>query len=86
VRAGRRAVAFDLGDDRRRLRLILSDEEIAQIEFVRGDITDFNQVNALFENHGVTHVVHLAGLQVPFCRANPVTRRAGQRGRYRQYL
>jgi nucleoside-diphosphate-sugar epimerase len=22
-------------------------------------------------DHGVTHIVHLAGLQVPFCRANP---------------
>jgi UDP-glucuronate 4-epimerase len=72
VQAGRRTVAFDLGDDRRRLRLILSDEEIARIEFVRGDITDFAQVDALFEAHTVSHVVHLAGLQVPFCRANPV--------------
>ncbi|MCX6017270.1 MAG: NAD(P)-dependent oxidoreductase [Chloroflexi bacterium] len=72
VRAGRRAVAFDLGEDRRRLRLIMSDDEIAHIEFVRGDITDFAQVDALFEKHAITHVVHLAGLQVPFCRANPV--------------
>ena len=72
VRAGRRAIAFDLGEDRRRLRLILSDEEIEQIEFVRGDITDFAQVDAVVEKKDVTHVVHLAGLQVPFCRANPV--------------
>ena len=72
VRAGRRAVAFDLGDDLRRLRLIMSDDEITRIEFVRGDITDFAQVDALFEKHAVSHVVHLAGLQVPFCRANPV--------------
>lgn len=72
VRSGARAVAFDLGEDRRRLRLVMSDDEIAQVTFVRGDITDFAQVSAVFEAHAVTHVIHLAGLQVPFCRANPV--------------
>ncbi len=72
VRSGARAVAFDLGEDRRRLRLIMSNDEIAQVTFVRGDITDFAQVSAVFEPHAVTHVIHLAGLQVPFCRANPV--------------
>lgn len=72
VRAGERAVAFDLGQDVRRLRLIMSDDEIARNTFVRGDITDFAQVDAVFEQHGVTQVIHLAGLQVPFCRANPV--------------
>jgi len=28
-------------------------------------------VRSVVEEHGVTHIVHLAGLQVPFCRANP---------------
>jgi nucleoside-diphosphate-sugar epimerase len=38
---------------------------------VRGDLTDGAQVSAAFSRWGVTHVVHLAALQVPFCRANP---------------
>ncbi|MEZ4678015.1 MAG: SDR family oxidoreductase [Caldilineaceae bacterium] len=28
-------------------------------------------VRAVVEENGVTHIIHLAGLQVPFCRANP---------------
>src|SRR5205807_9366583 len=40
VRASVPVVAFDLGDDTRRLRLILSEEELAQVALVRGDTTD----------------------------------------------
>jgi nucleoside-diphosphate-sugar epimerase len=72
VKSGTRTVVFDLGNDVRRLRLIMTPEELAQVTFVQGDITDFKQVDAVMNEHDITHVVHLAGLQVPFCRANPV--------------
>ncbi len=72
VQAGIPVVCFDLGDDQRRLRLVMSDDEIARINFVRGDISNFEQVNAVLADHAITHVIHLAGLQVPFCRADPV--------------
>jgi UDP-glucuronate 4-epimerase len=71
VAAGAQVTCFDLGDDLRRLRLIMSDAEIGAVSFVRGDITDAAQVAAVI-GHGITHVIHLAGLQVPFCRANPL--------------
>ena len=70
-RQGKRAICFDLSDDRHRLDLLLAPEEQAAITFVRGDLTDTQQVRAVFEQHAITHVVHLAALQVPFCRANP---------------
>ena len=70
-RQGKRALCFDLSDDRYRLDLLLAPEQQTAITFVRGDLTDTRQVQALFEQHAVTHVVHLAALQVPFCRANP---------------
>ncbi len=69
--AGKRAVCFDLSDDRHRLDLLLSRRQQAEITFVHGDLTDSRQVLAAFTEHSVTHVVHLAALQVPFCRANP---------------
>ena len=72
VQADERVVAFDLGDDARRLRLIMAPEALARVTFVRGDITDFAQVQRVMDDHDITHVIHLAGLQVPFCRANPV--------------
>jgi nucleoside-diphosphate-sugar epimerase len=72
VREGAGVVAFDLGDDLRRLRLIGSPQEIDAIDFVRGDITELETVERLLAEHEITHVVHLAALQVPFCRENPV--------------
>lgn len=70
IRDGQSVTAFDLGDNLSRLRLVMSPQEIDGIDFVRGDITDPEQVEAAFEE--VTHVVHLAALQVPFVRERPV--------------
>lgn len=71
VREGVRVVATDLATDPVRPRLLLSEEELSQITFVQLDVTDLKAVRATVEEQGVTHIVHLAGLQVPFCRANP---------------
>ena len=72
VREGAGVVAFDLGDDERRLRLIASPEEIERVTFVRGDITGIEMVERALAEHEITHIVHLAALQVPFCRESPV--------------
>ena len=45
VKSGTRTVVFDLGTDVRRLRLVMMPEELAQVTFVQGDITDFKQVD-----------------------------------------
>jgi nucleoside-diphosphate-sugar epimerase len=49
----------------------MSEEELSHVEFAKLDVTDLNAVKKLVADEGVTHIVHLAGLQVPFCRANP---------------
>jgi nucleoside-diphosphate-sugar epimerase len=72
VRQGKSAVSFDLSADRHRLDLLMSAEEQAAITFVTGDLTDTAQVQQVFADYGITHVIHLAALQVPACRANPV--------------
>ena len=73
VREGVPTAIFDLGTSRHRLELIMSDEEIAQIQFIRDDITvTENVVNAVVDND-INRIIHLAALQVPFCKANPVT-------------
>jgi len=66
------AVCFDLSDDRHRLDLLISREKQEAITFVQGDLTNFEQVKVIFERHNITHVVHLAALQIPMCKANPV--------------
>jgi UDP-glucuronate 4-epimerase len=71
VREGVPVVAFDLGGDTRRLRSIMTDSELATVTFVRGDITDIASVEAALDAHSISNVIHLAALQMPFCRADP---------------
>lgn len=70
-RSGKRAVNFDQSSDRHRINWLMSAEEQADISFVQGDLRDTEAVKAVFAEHDITHVIHLAALQVPFCRANP---------------
>lgn len=71
VRAGVPVVAFDAGDDLRRLRLILEEEELAQVHVVKGDTTDRSSIVRALDEHDVTRVVHLAALLIPLIRADP---------------
>ena len=71
LRAGQAVTVFDLGSDRKRLQLILEPAELQQIDFVQGDVTDTAAVEAALCASGATRVIHLAALQVPFCKANP---------------
>jgi nucleoside-diphosphate-sugar epimerase len=71
VADGRPVVTFDLSADPRRLRLLLDDAAVAAIRHVAGDITDLAAIERAIDEHELTHVIHLAALQVPFCRADP---------------
>lgn len=73
VGRGDRVVSYDLSDDRRRLDLLLSRQQQERITFVQGQVTDADQVAAALRDHGITRVIHLAALQIPFCKADPVT-------------
>jgi nucleoside-diphosphate-sugar epimerase len=68
-------VATDLSPDLRRFELISQgrpvQEESARPEFAELDVTRGPDVAALVADRGITHVVHLAGLQLPFCAADP---------------
>ncbi|HEX9991034.1 MAG TPA: NAD(P)-dependent oxidoreductase [Chloroflexia bacterium] len=72
LRQGEKVVAFDLSADPSRLKLLMSDEEIAQVPIEQGDITDYETVERVVIGEGITHIIHLAALQVPFCKANPI--------------
>jgi UDP-glucuronate 4-epimerase len=45
--------------------------ELDQVTFVRGDITDLGALEAALDDHGITNVIHLAALQIPFSKADP---------------
>lgn len=67
-----RVVIFDQSSDPRRLRLIMSDDEIAQATLITGDITDVDALSPIIDRFAATHIIHLAGLQVPICKADPL--------------
>ena len=72
ARAGVRACAFDLSEDKRRPGLLLSEDEVKKIEWRTGDISDTAAVVRVLEAVRPCAVIHLAALQVPFCKADPV--------------
>lgn len=69
---GDQAVVFDRSDDSRRLSAIMNDDELARVRFITGDITDTDAVLSALSESQATRVIHLAGLQVPTCKADPV--------------
>ena len=62
---------FDLSDNRHRLELVMLAEALDKVDFVRGDITDTEAVKSALIDSGASHIIHLAALQVPFCKADP---------------
>src|SRR5262245_20564163 len=63
---------YDLKEDLHRLRLILEDDQINKVRFAQGDVTDLGGLREVIRANRITHVIHLAGLQVPVCRADPI--------------
>jgi nucleoside-diphosphate-sugar epimerase len=71
LQRGTRVVIFDKSVDAQRLRLIMSEQEISEAEVVTGDITEAGSLSPVIDRFEVTNLIHLAGLQVPTCRADP---------------
>ncbi|HEY7633551.1 MAG TPA: NAD(P)-dependent oxidoreductase [Thermoleophilaceae bacterium] len=69
---GHDVVTYDLGGSEHRLRLALSDDEIAALTRVDGDVRELAQLERVMNEYEVNAVIHLAALQVPFVRADPV--------------
>lgn len=68
---GDTVVTFDAAGDDYRLRHLMSDDELAGLRRVTGDIADREALRAAAHDHAVTRAIHLAALQVPFCAADP---------------
>jgi len=71
VREGVTAVLYDLGTNRGRLELVMSPDELGDVNFVRGDVTDLAQLDRTIAEHGITHIVHLAAMLLPLVQADP---------------
>lgn len=72
ITEGAAVTTYDLPGDPARLKLIMEPAELAEVNIVAGDITDDAAFERAVADNRITHVIHLAALQVPFVRANPV--------------
>ncbi|HKB74511.1 MAG TPA: SDR family oxidoreductase [Burkholderiales bacterium] len=72
VRAGVPACAFDLSEDKRRPRLLIAEGDLEKIQWRTGDVSEIKVIVEVFEALRPCAVIHLAALQVPFCKADPV--------------
>src|SRR5581483_1125329 len=72
VEAGVPVAAFDLAEDKRRPKLLMADSELALVNWLTGDIGDPAGVLTAAQRCGARAIIHLAALQVPFCKADPV--------------
>lgn len=71
VQEGTEVVASDVADVRDRWRLLDPRLE-REVELVGCDVADVDGLERVLRDRGVTHVVHLAALQVPSARAQPL--------------
>ena len=73
VREGIPVTVLDLDTKHHRLPLVLDKDEIARINFIHGDVSDYSTVENAIKSCAATHIIHLAALQLPFCKADPVS-------------
>jgi nucleoside-diphosphate-sugar epimerase len=72
IEGGHEVAILDLRRDTHRLELLLEPEQIDRVRFIQGDVTDPGAVLRAAEQTGATRLLHLAALQVPLCRADPI--------------
>ncbi len=70
--AGSSCVLFDLKPDDGILAQVFDEDELRQLERVYGDVGDTEVVRKALDASQATNVIHLAGLQIPTCRSQPL--------------
>jgi nucleoside-diphosphate-sugar epimerase len=63
---------YDIAEDWHRIDLLLDPSARDRIHPIRGDVADQAAFLKAVDAVGATQIIHLAGLQTPACRADPV--------------
>ncbi len=69
---GHDVAIYDLVEHTARMALIMDEEQIARVRFIEGDIADGPRFIRVVGETGASRIIHLAGLQVPVCRTDPI--------------
>lgn len=71
VESGNEVFALARGGNLDKLALIMSGDDIAKVHVVRGDLADARLLEERVAEEGIEAIIHLAAMQLPFCRADP---------------
>lgn len=69
---GADVLTYDLDPTPVRLSMMVDAVQVRRVKIETGRIEDTDRVKALVRDGGITHIVHLAAVLMPFCQANPV--------------
>jgi nucleoside-diphosphate-sugar epimerase len=72
LQRGLDVVLYDADPNPARLSLLLKPERLSRIPLEIGKIEDTARLKSLVKDGGITHIVHLAAVLMPFCQADPV--------------
>jgi nucleoside-diphosphate-sugar epimerase len=70
--AGAVAIGADIDPEPRRLAQLTDPAALPSVSLIKLDITDFDGVLRALEDYRINRIIHLAALQIPFCRADPI--------------
>jgi len=71
VDRGARPWVFERDTNLPRLFTLLSEDQRAAVNPVQGDITRMQDLARAVAENGITHIIHLAALQMPACASDP---------------
>jgi nucleoside-diphosphate-sugar epimerase len=71
VESGEEVHALARGGSLAKLGLIMPEGEIAKVQVITGDIDDAELIRRSMAERRIERVIHLAAMQLPFCRADP---------------
>lgn len=71
ARSGVKCVGLDISSSVFRPSLVMGPDAASQLVWEAGDITSASSLESVVGKHDIRAIVHLAGLQVPFCKADP---------------
>ena len=63
---------YDVAYEPKRLHQVMEPGLLDFVKFHQGDVADAGVLKSVVEKEGIRQIIHLAGLQVPICRADPL--------------
>ena len=70
LEAGHDVVCFELAPNRERLEALLGDGA-DDVKVLRGDVLHLHKIVEAIQEHGITHIAHIAAAVMSVCAANP---------------